>query len=218
MARLSKQVREWVDVIGISPSAVAEALVEINRDIRDVVIDEVNNVIENNLSQGGRSHSLVGYQADYQRTDELKVNLGGETFGIPNYNVYVRAPDWHEGLPRPLNVFDLIDEGRPELPKRQAVYTVWSWRGRNQALNIPEGRGGSNIRRQLEGPNFSPSRPEPRSAQGPFISPPPRRLFTRGPLKAVPGRKLYSRIMSNIRRKLRQQGLPFDGVTFSRGS
>jgi hypothetical protein len=226
MARLSKQVREWTEVIGISPSAIEEALTALTDTALQIVIDDVNKTITDDLQRDSQSGSFNGYYAAAETAGEKTIDLNGEKISVPNYRVTVNPPPNHQKLK--LNVFNLVDEGIPERPRlTTGVYTLWGRdrRGqfgvglRNQQQRTAGGRfAGTRLRSTgFQGPSPMPIRMEPRRKKGPKIRRPPYRFFSKGPLRAVPARNLYERIMKSIKRDLKKQGIPDDGVTFSGG-
>lgn len=176
------------------------------------VEDEFNRVLDE-LRGNSISGTFESYEVEVER-DTTTVNLprSGRSIRLPTATFYVKSPNPN------LNVFDIIDQGRPELPrKNQGAYPMWSLR--NPTLTATERR-----RDPVTG-RFAFSLPAERSAG---IRPANQRnkltgsyppnadqqpaTWSKGPIAAVPARNLYDRILTNALKKLSRRRLRTIGL------
>lgn len=220
MTRLSKTALAMAQAANIDPENLGAFLIEEAELAADIVKLKIQDFIDGDLVAGSEIRSLQGYKAHVNENGSTRVNLGGTIVNIPNYELFVEASDAHASLARPINVFEILDEGREELPYRgegQKPYVLWSnTKGRNVPTSNPRARGAggkfvTQFRAQPRFDRTAPARPEPRKGPGnePHI---PRsdlrgiKFFTRGPLPAVPGRNLYRRMLNAIQGEIRRRG------------
>jgi hypothetical protein len=222
MTVLSKRAQQWAKTCGVHPLQLNKAFDAVTLDAALVVKDEFNRVIHDI-----KSPSLSGYEAVIKENPGKKgaFKAGGLQFFLKSYRVYVRPSYIHRSVHSLLNVFDLIDAGRPALPakdKDDKPYMVW---GKSNVEKIParsvrsSKTGRYGYKNDLRPTYISPPRKEPRQPRGSKFrlrKEQKRALFSRGPLRAVAPRNLYQRIFKEAQKALKRDGLPSDMITLGK--
>lgn len=193
--------------LGLGKDDIEAALRQEILDAAEIVAEEFRRVLSQ-LQADSADGVFDGYEVtlDIKPTRITKPHLG--TLNVPQVHIYVQSPD-----PK-LNVFDILDAGRPSLPGRgsdDSPYPMWG-------INIYRqvGRPGETRRRKgkfaISAPPSSHrgSRPEKlryklmgSRPDHPQYSP---MMFTRAPIQAVPPADLYKRIYDTVKPKLKRQG------------
>jgi hypothetical protein len=228
--RLTKTARELAAAAGVDPENLAAFLREEAELAADIVKLKMQDIIDVDLVGGSDIQSLQGYKVlMIENFFGTRVEIGGEIFNIPSYSLSVEPSPPHAGLEKPINIFEILDKGREELPYRgpKHPYVLWS---NTTGRNVPttnqrvRGRGGRFVTQFRASPQHggtTPARREPR--QGPGREPAvPRdelnalaragvRFFHPGPLPAVPPRNLYKRMLKSIQGEIKRRGdLPIE--------
>lgn len=233
--RLTKTAREMAEAAGVDPQNLGAFLREEAEAAAYLVRVYMQNIINEDLVDGSQIRSLQGYTVQMEESGATPIEIGGEIINIPSYSLRVEPSTAHLSLERPINIFEILDKGREELPYRgpKHPYPMWS---NTTGPNVPttnqraRGAGGrfvTRFRAQPQNAGTTPARREPRRGPGnePSI---PRdelnamnragvRFFHPGPLPAVPPRNLYQRMFKSIQGELRRRGeLPIE-VTLEDG-
>ena len=225
VGRLTKNAKQWAEIIGIDPQNMGAVIRARALEAVDIAVQEVDKVIQEELAPSGHAGSLKRYKAAYEEDGSFNIDLGGEKVAIPKFRVFVKPPQDHAALNT--NVFDILDSGREAMPRkpsgRKGWYTFWSWEGSSHLkIAVQRGRGykktGIVASKQTGTAARTPIRPEPRRRGRYYaeMEPEDREIFfSKGPVRPVPGRYLYARIMKNIKKKLKNEGFDSGTVSFS---
>ncbi|APU89035.1 hypothetical protein Rctr85_005 [Virus Rctr85] len=189
------------DLVGLGD--IEDTLRQSILDAADEVADRFRQVLVQ-LQNDSESGAFVGYEVviDTEPYTVTKRNLGN--LSLVRCHIYVQSPD------PDLNLFDLLDAGRPDLPERppgESPYPLWNLRD-PRLVHRPGER-----RSRREAGRFSRSRPpssfrglRPETLRYRLVGKMPKdaqyspALFTRGPIKAVPPTKLYARILREAKK------------------
>lgn len=192
MAQPSRRLRRLIKQLGFIPpeevfarfEADSEFVAEETRLALERVLEEVQNA--------SRGHALDGYKAVKEKADSVgKIILpkSGYTISdITEWIVYVKPVRHHEDMD--LSVFELIDQGRPEITQ-PGLYPLW---GAEFLINVKR--------------NPSDTRPEPRSkgqkGNVPFMTVGGIGDYT---IPAVQGKLLYESALRRAKDQLTVKGL-----------
>lgn len=215
MAKLPQRVNRLAKQLGFpTPEAVIEAFEKDAGLAADVLVDVLDNIIAQ-INANSRSNVLGGYKAVKEKISKKTIvrlaKSGIDLSGNYEYLVYVKS-----GHSKKVNIFDRIDEGRPELPWREKPYALWSAALRRDAetkkrrINVPFP---SNARVSQQGDAIAGQYPlgpdqvsASRQARGKRGKGRPM-VFSRGPLAAIPAKNLYERALARAKDRLAVKGL-----------
>lgn len=215
MAKLPQRVQRLAKQLGMAtPEEVIEAFEKDAGLAADILVDVLDNIIAQ-INANSRSGVLNGYKAVKEKiTKKTVVRLaksGIDLSGGYEYLVYVKSA--HS---KKVNIFDRIDEGRPELPKRDKPYSLWSAALRREAgskkrrTNVPfpsnarvTERGDAIVGNYPLGPEQVSASRQARGKKGKGTP----MVFSRGPLAAIPAKNLYERAEARAKDRLAVKGL-----------
>lgn len=209
MAVVSRRVDKLAKRLGLvnfTRESVSSAL---NRDALGVA-NLVYNALQRQIDQinaESKTNALAGYSAKVVHVaNTTKVKLfksGVDLSGDYEYAVYVEPSGAHNAFG--INVFDILDAGRPALRERskdESPYPLWGTPARGKPYKESNARisvGGS-----VRGPGGKFTIAKATSVKRAIIRPEPRKAaydadvvknlkFTHGPIAAVPAYFLYER-------------------------
>ena len=203
MAVLSKQAKKMAEALGVDPDSIRQNLAASSR----LAATEVQTVLQrmlNDLISTSESGALRGYRAILVEADTpaIRLHVYGEVFKGFEWVVFVEAPPWHQEID--LNVFDLLDQGRPQLPKDGTLYPLWGETEPGTA-RIPSGggRAGGRFSVAAQIDKLGAIRKEPRFAgQKPPDSASRSLRISQGPIRAVAPKDLYRRAFKIAKRRI----------------
>ena len=207
MARFSKSAMKIAKSLGVDPESIQNNLEASSRLAAEAVQTVLQRMIDD-LESSSESGALLGYRAIAVKTNAAPVRLrrSGIKFDSFEWVAFVEASPWHQQLDPPLNVFDILDQGRPTLPGGK-TYPLWgiSDPGAAGGSRLPSGRSriGSrfSVAAQIERPGAI--RVEPRSRGQRVVSGERRSLaFREGPIAKVDPHNLYKRAFGLARRRV----------------
>lgn len=190
MAQLSKRLNTLYKQLGVPrPEDVfklfennSEVVAEIVREALERVLDEVRN--------RSRSGALKGYSAVKVKADDVKsIRLPRSGYvlpGITEWLVFVQPSPHHESLD--LSVFEVLDQGRPEIKNPHGVYPLWG-----ALINVQ--------RRRIGDTRIEPRSPDQRG-DIPFTT-----VNRENWIAEVPARNLYDLALKRAKDKLTIKGL-----------
>ncbi len=212
MARkFSKNAERMAKALGVDPEKVNRSL-ERSSELAAEEVGRVLNRILDDLEATSESGALLGYRAVVVRSksDEggTRLRKSGVKLGSFEWVAFVQASPWHQQLKTPLNVFDILDQGRPTLPGGRGVYPLWGAdpaRVHSAPQRVPAGGGrvGGRFSVVAEVDRLGAIRGEPRSPNQRHLSGDRRALvFREGPIKAVDPLNLYKRAFDIARNRV----------------
>lgn len=223
-SRLTRTAREMVEAAGVDPENIFAYLYEEAELAADLVKLRMQDFIDDDLVDKGQVRSLEGYKVEMREYGSTEVEIGGQTFRLPSYELSVAPSFAHRFVPgkRELNIFNILDQGREALPRKPKGkwYPLWG-NIAGGGLNVPtsnqrvrdaRGRFTTQFRAVNRFQASVPSRPEPRKGPGnePRLSKDELRgvkFFGKGPYPAVPPRNLYKRMLAAVQRDLKNRDL-----------
>lgn len=192
MAKLTRRLKRLMKQLGVpEPDEVFRAY----EDDSELVAEETRQALERVLKEvqkASRSGALDGYEAVREKANEVgKIILPKSGFTISDITewvIYVKPVKHHEDMD--LSVFELIDQGRPEITK-PGRYPLW---GAEFLVNVSR--------------NPSDVRPEPRKAgqkgNVPIVTVGGKNNVTLAP---VPAKLLYDAALRRAKDQLSVKGL-----------
>lgn len=208
MAGMSKAAKRMAEALGVDPDSIRQNLAASSR----LAATEVQKVLQrmlDDLISTSESGALAGYRAILVEADAPAIRLRtyGEMFRGFEWVIFVEAPPWHQKID--LNVFDLLDQGRPQLPKDGTLYPLW---GETEpgASRIPSGGGrvGGRFSVIAQIDKLGAIRKEPRFAgQKPPDGDSSSLRISQGPIRAVDPKNLYRRALKIARDRLQRRGI-----------
>jgi hypothetical protein len=210
---MSRSSPQLAALLGLDKSTIEETLRVQTLEAAEIVAEEFRRVLTQ-LQQDSQSGAFDGYTVviDIEPYSITTKALG--TVKAPRCHIYVQSPDH---APGGINLFDLLDAGRPALPVRsggQSPYPMWNIGGVDNPILVarPHERRRRKGRFSISSPKSGFRGKRPEKLRYTLMGPKPANsqyspaLFTRGPIKAVPPDNLYKRIYENAKKKLRAQG------------
>lgn len=205
MKELPRRVRKLAENLGIAPDQVRDTMAGNSRQAAIVVQETLQRFI-NQIVDTSESGALQGYVAEIIEGDFETVRLPKSDFDITGqfkYLVVVKPSSHHENLG--INVFNILDTGRPQLPyKPTEVYPLWqstAVQGIKQDRILPVASGGKVARAV---PVYATAiRTEPRRA---YQTPDGKLGFTHGPISGTPAYHLYTRALQAAKDALAGSG------------
>lgn len=149
MSKFSQESRRMAEFLGIGPDAVSNLVSEDAETAAKAIVEVLNEYILD-LQRTSDSGALEGYVAQYSPiNDSRAVRLKKSGVKIPSgsrwsYLVWVEASSTHQSMFTPLNVFDLLDQGRPGLPGKkgsEGAYPLWGGLDSDDAFRVESGKG-----------------------------------------------------------------------------
>ncbi len=206
----TKKARDMAKTLGIKP----EDLFENFGEAAYFAALEVGKVLDNvlyDLQRSSESGALDGYHSVVAPiSSQTKIHFRKAGFSISGkgleWIVWVEASSHHQSID--LNVFDILDVGRPKLPyKGDSVYPMWGVTPEGPTRVTPGGRVGGrfSLARQIE--KITAVRREPRSSGNDrSVDGSPLRLFTHGPVSKQNPANLYQRAFKRAKSRLGNLG------------
>lgn len=212
---MARKRSELAARIGLTRTAIEETLQAEVLEAAEIVAEEFRRILVQ-LNENSIDKPFTGYSVTKVVTSKTRNYKSLGTIDVPQVQIYVEASEAHKSMEPPLNVFDILDEGRKGLPERgadQSPYPLWALREPTLVGTPGEGRRRAPSGRftlSLPPRTFKGSRPEklrqvligPKSSEATY-SP---AIFTQGPIAPVPARNLYERVYSIAKRKLKSKG------------
>ena len=203
MAGFSKQARKMAETLGVDPDSIRQSLATSSR-LAATEVQEVLQRMLDDLASTSESGALAGYRAILAEanTPPVRLRVSGETLRGFEWVVFVEAPPWHQEID--LNVFDLLDQGRPQLPKDGTLYPLWGETEPGTA-RIPSGggRAGGRFSVAAQIDKLGAIRKEPRFAgQKPPDSASRSLRISQGPIRKVEPKDLYRRAFKIAKRRI----------------
>lgn len=199
--KLPKGAERMADILGVSPSIIDNQIIDSAR----IAAEEIQSVLQrmlDDLDKSSESGALQGYKAVLADATQGSVILSksGVTFDKYSYIVYVKESPWHGRMDPPLNVFDILDQGRDPLPGG-GPYPMWGVGGNR----LPQGGGrvGGRFSVADQITKDGAVRTEPRSPGQRAVSSETRSLrFAMGPIAGVEPKDLYKRALKIAKRRV----------------
>lgn len=228
MGKLPGRLNRLAKQLGVpTPEDVIKLFEEDSSAAADVLVDVLDTMIKS-INANSRSGVLSGYKAVKEPVGVTRIRLaksGIDLSGNYEWIVYVKAPSDHAGAKT--NVFDIIDEGRPELPYREKPYALWAAALRKQpgSKSVRTRKPfPTNARVTQSGDRVAGNYPlaasrvsASRQGRGKGERGTPM-VFSRGPLALIPAKLLYERALTRAKDRLSVKGLSqyFDVVLIAR--
>lgn len=205
---MSKNAKRMAKILGVDPQEIKKSLSKSSRLAAEEVVRVLNRILDD-LETTSESGALIGYRAIAVEADSAPVKLKKSGVNLGNFEwvAFVQASRWHQQLPIPLNVFDILDQGRPALPGG-TLRPLWGAEpnrisGAPQRIPAGGGRVGGRFSVTAQVERLGAVRVEPRSPGQRAVSGDRRRLvFTRGPIKKVNPLNLYKRAFDIARNRV----------------
>lgn len=178
--------------LGLDARSLSEQLTALSRQGADIVKVEFENLLDELKSESvsdksdGPGKTFDGYTVEVEEVPS-SVSTAAGTFNFSLHSIRVKAP------PGVKNVFDILDEGRPGLPKRSPDHPYPIWSARDAPLTAERSVRG-------KGGRFSVLR-SGTSGRGIRFKDDLPALFTPGPIAPVPARNLYERVWKQSLKK-----------------
>lgn len=221
---MAKRRSELAARMGLTRKQVEETLQESVMEAAELVAEEFRRILVS-LNADSVDAVFTGYSVTKIITSKLRHYKNFGEIHVPQVQIYVEASDAHKAMEPPLNIFDILDEGRDALPWRsssEGPYPLWSLR----TPSLVKGPGG----KRAPGGLFKISRPvrtfkgsRPEKMRQALIGPRPEgatyspAVFTQGPISSVPPQQLYKRVYGEAKRKLKANGFKdFDLIQVGR--
>lgn len=207
MAQFPRRLKTLANQLGVpTPDDVKAIFEEDSETVAEIVRESLENVIKQ-VQSGSQTGALDGYIAVKRKADEATKlvlrNSGIDLSGNYEWIIFTAPSAQHAELD--LNLFNLLDRGRPALPKKQdgKPYPLWG-----ALANVTR----SNAR--IQGSEGSLKAGRNPSAQTDFRQEPRQQNqrsnlipFTFGPIQAVPGQHLYEAALRRAKDRLTVKGL-----------
>jgi hypothetical protein len=214
MAKLDKRTKRFVKALGLDIDNVISILERTAYDAAVELVGVLQEYLEDVVASsesgafGGYSVLMAGVKSEGFKAKFYKHEIDSARF---SWGVWVEASDHHRDMD--LNVFDILDVGRSELPKDGTLYPLWGENssGRYQEKSrFSRGAGSfrpSSGRYSIVNPSDRPGaiRREPRYAgQRPIPAEEDNRSLriSQGPIAAVSPQNLYQRAFRTAKRRL----------------
>lgn len=209
--RFSKNALKMAETLGVDPKKIRNNLEESALLAVEAISARLKNMLDD-LEATSESGSLLGYKVVYMTTEHPKLVLQRSGVTIPSgdysFIVWVQASSWHQQLPIPLNVFDILDQGRKKSGTASVVVPLWG-ADPNRVSDAPSRLpvGGGRVRGRIsvadQVSRKGAIRGEPRSRGQRVLSSERRTLvFREGPFRVVPGKNLYKRAFDLAKRRV----------------
>ena len=208
MARFSKKDRKMAETIGVDPDSIRQSLAT-DAAIAATEVQEVLQRMLDDLTSTSESGALSGYRVHLSpaNTPPVRLRVSGETLKGFEWVIFVEAPPWHQDID--LNVFDLLDQGRPQLPKDGTLYPLWGVTEPGESrLPAGGGRAGGRFSVAAQIDKLGAIRKEPRSVgQKPTAGDSRSLRISQGPIRKVDPKDLYLRAFKIAKDRLRRKGI-----------
>lgn len=223
MAQLSRRVARLAKQLGVDTLEEVQEAYTVDSNRAAQRVEEALKKVLKDLQSSSPTEVFSKYKVVKERLSDkttLKLRKSGlEVTGTWDWLIYVEGPDEY-------NLFDVLDEGRKELPYRTKPYPLWGaalrerkspppekfpsnsrvsgvgLRGSGKlAVNNPYGAGRSAA--------FGGSE-RPRGGQGDPM------VFSRGPISAIKEKKLYERALERAKEALKGTGFEWEVIIVQR--
>lgn len=208
MARFSKKDKKFAEDIGVDTDNIRQSLATASA-IAAIEVQEVLQRMLDDLTSTSESGALQGYRAILTpaNTPAIRLRVSGVVLRGLEWVIFVEAPSWHQDID--LNVFDLLDQGRPQLPKDGTLYPLWGVNEPGQSrLPVSGGRAGGRFSVAAQIDRLGAIRKEPRFAgQKPADGGSRSLRISQGPIRKVEPKDLYRRAFKIAKDRLRKRGI-----------